>query len=366
MNVPFLDIKNINLAHEKDLRDAFDRVLHSGWFILGNEVNQFEQEFATYCESEHCIGVSNGLDALHLILRAYDIGPGDEVIVPSNTYIATWLAATHVSAVPVPVEPDARTYNLDPMKLEAAITSRTRAIIAVHLYGQPADMDAINAIARKHGLKVIEDAAQAHGALYKGRKVGSLADAAGFSFYPGKNLGALGDAGAITTNDALLADKLRGLINYGSHTKYVHTVKGHNCRLDELQAAFLRAKLKYLDIETERRREVAEMYKKGLSDSAVSLPFVALDILPVWHLFVISAPQRNEIQAYLSNKGVATMIHYPTPPHLQEAYSDLGFGVGAFPISEKMHAHNLSIPIGPTIATEEVEFVIKTIKECID
>jgi dTDP-4-amino-4,6-dideoxygalactose transaminase len=359
--VPFLDLKAINLAREAELKSAFERVLHSGWYIMGTEVKEFEREFAAYCDTQHAIGVSNGLDALHLILRAWGIGQGDEVIVPSNTYIATWLAATYSGAVPVPVEPLEGTYNIDPSRIEAAITSRTRAIIAVHLYGQAADMDAIMAVAEKHGLKVIEDAAQAHGALYKGRKVGSLGHAAGFSFYPGKNLGALGDAGAITTNDASLAENVRMLLNYGSKVKYHNELKGFNCRLDELQAAILRAKLPYLDSENARRREIAEAYLEALQGIDLTLPECAMDNEHVWHVFVVRAKERAGLQAALSARGIGTVIHYPIPPHLQPAYSELEYGVGMFPISESIHREVLSLPIGPTMRDEEVAQVVAAI-----
>lgn len=362
MNVPFLDLKSPHDELRTELRDAFERVLDSGWYILGNEVKQFENEFAAYCEAEHCIGVGNGLEALHLILRAYGIGAGDEVIVPSNTYIATWLAASYAGATPIPVEPDERTYNIDPSRIEAAITTRTKAIIAVHLYGQPADMDAINAIARKYGVKVIEDAAQAHGACYKGRRVGSLGDAAGFSFYPGKNLGAIGDGGAITTNDAVLAEKVRILCNYGSKVKYHNEVKGFNSRLDELQAAFLREKLKLLDVWNERRRLIAAAYLKQLDNNKLELPYVPEWADPVWHLFVIRTPERDVLQAHLQNKGVSTMIHYPIPPHLQGAYAELGIKQGSLPIAESIHREVLSLPIWPSITPQQVVYVTEIIR----
>lgn len=361
--VPFLDLKAINLAHEAELKAAFDRVLHSGWYILGSELKAFEQEFASYCGVEHAIGVSNGLDALHLILRAYGIGQGDEVIVPSNTYIATWLAATYAGATPVPVEPVAGGYNIDPGQIEAAITPRTKAIIAVHLYGEAADMDAIMAIAEKYDLKVIEDAAQSHGAMYKGRRAGNLGHAAGFSFYPGKNLGALGDAGAVTTNDPVLADKVRVLLNYGSQRKYHNEVQGYNCRLDELQAALLRVKLPFLDAETERRRVIAARYNKELEGTQLVLP-LAGEEGHVWHLYVVRSKQRDSLQAALAERGIATMIHYPIPPHLQPAYSELGYKNGDFPIAEQIHAEVLSLPLGPTMSDEQVDQVIAAVKAC--
>jgi dTDP-4-amino-4,6-dideoxygalactose transaminase len=363
MKIPFLDLKSINLAMETELKAAFERVLHSGWYILGTEVAAFEQEFAEYCGAAHAIGVSNGLDALHLILRAYGIGEGDEVIVPSNTFIASWLAITYAGATPVPVEPIEGTCNLDPALIEAAITARTRAIMPVHLYGQPADMDPIMAIADKHGLKVIEDAAQAQGALYNGRKAGSLGHAAGFSFYPGKNLGALGDAGAVTTSDPELADKLRVLVNYGSRVKYQHEEQGYNCRLDEMQAAFLRVKLRHLDAGNARRREIAAQYSAGLAGLGAALPVVMAGANPSWHLYVIRDAARDGLQRQLAERGVATLIHYPIPPHLQPAYASMGFGKGAFPISERIHEQVLSLPIGPTMSQAEVEQVITACAE---
>ena len=362
-NIPFLDPKATQQELSAELEQSFDRVINSGWYILGNEVKQFEQAFADYCEATHCIGVGNGLDALHLILRAYGIGEGDEVIVPSNTYIATWLAASYAGATPVPVEPDERTYNIDPTRIEAAITPRTKAIIAVHLYGQPADMDAINAIAQQHNLKVIEDAAQAHGARYKGRRVGTLGDAAGFSFYPAKNLGAIGDGGAVTTNDPGLADKVRVLCNYGSRTKYHNEVKGFNSRLDELQAAFLREKLKKLDEWNERRKAIAIEYLSGLSSSNIVLPYVPVWADPVWHLFVVRHQQRDLLQKNLEGAGIGTVIHYPIPPHLQGAYAELGYSTGAFPIAERIHCEVLSLPMGPHLDKQQLKSVINAVKE---
>ncbi|MFK0376743.1 DegT/DnrJ/EryC1/StrS family aminotransferase [Pandoraea sp. NPDC090278] len=364
MNIPFLDLKKINLAHEAELTQTMVSVLNSGWYILGQEVRAFESEFANYCGVEHAIGVSNGLDALHLILRAYDIGPGDEVIVPSNTYIATWLAVTYAGATPVPVEPDEATYNIDPAKIEAAITSKTKAILAVHLYGQTADMDPINAIAKRHGLKVIEDAAQAHGATYKGKKAGALGDAAGFSFYPGKNLGALGDAGGVTTNDPALAEKVRLLLNYGSSKKYHNEVKGFNCRLDEMQAAILRKKLTYLDAENQKRREVADVYLDALSKSGhLILPKTLSTCESVFHIFAVRFNDRDRLQAKLAEKQIGTIIHYPIPPHLQEAYRDLNLEKGSLPISERIHETILSIPMSPVLTAEEAKYVAASIIE---
>jgi dTDP-4-amino-4,6-dideoxygalactose transaminase len=298
--------------------------------------------------TKYCIGVDNGLEALHLIIRAYGIGPGDEVIVPANTFVATWLAVTHAGAIPVPVEPDERTYNIDPARIEQAITPRTKAILVVHLYGQPADMDPVNVLAKKHGLRIIEDCAQAHGARYKGRKAGSLGDAAGFSFYPGKNLGAFGDGGAVTTNDPILAERIHVLRNYGSRIKYHNEIVGYNSRLDELQAAFLRVKLSRLDQWNERRRQVAAQYKQGISGlHSLEMPFVPEWAEPVWHLFVVRHAQRDALQKSLNEEGVGTMIHYPVPPHLQPAYAELGYARGAFPIAERIANECLSLPIGP-------------------
>ncbi|QZA82776.1 DegT/DnrJ/EryC1/StrS family aminotransferase [Deefgea piscis] len=361
--IPFLDLKAINLAHRDELINAFTRVIDSGWYVLGNEVKQFEASFADYCNVDHCVGVSNGLDALHLILRAYGIGAGDEVIVPTNTYIATWLAATYAGATPVPVEPCIDTYNIDPSLIEAAITPRTKAIIAVHLYGQPADMDPIMAIAEKHGLKVIEDAAQAHGALYKGRKVGSLGHAAGFSFYPGKNLGAIGDAGAVTTNDAELAEKVRVLVNYGSKVKYHNEVQGFNCRLDELQAALLAVKLPALDQETARRKEIAAQYTVALQELDLVLPSIMDNAESAWHLYVVRSKNRDQLQIDLSANGVATMIHYPIPPHQQPAYAE--FNGVSYPIAEQIHQQVLSLPMGPTMSHDDVSKVINVIIELL-
>ena len=358
MKVPFLDLRSLYIELKDEFDATFRRVMESGWYILGQEVDSFETEFATYCESKHCIGVANGLDALHLIVRAYGIGPGDEVIVPSNTYIATWLAVTHAGATPVPVEPDERTYNIDPAKIEQAITPLTKAIMVVHLYGQTADMDPINAIATKHGLKVIEDCAQAHGARYKGRRAGSLGDAAGFSFYPGKNLGAIGDGGAVVTNDHELAERIKVLRNYGSKIKYHNDVVGFNSRLDELQAALLRVKLGKLDEWNERRKRIAAQYlDQFTSYTNIVLPFVTDWADPVWHLFVIRVKKREEIQKKLAEAGIGTMIHYPIPPHLQKAYAELGYAKASFPIAELMHGEVLSLPMGPSMTSTQVSIV---------
>lgn len=350
MKIPFLDLKAAYLELQSELDAAYNRVMQSGWYILGEEVQNFEREFAEYCAVKHCIGVANGLDALHLILKAYGIGAGDEVIVPANTYIATWLAVSYVGATPVPVEPDEQTYNLDASKIAAAVTAKTKAIMPVHLYGQPAAMDEINRVAKQYNLKVIEDAAQAQGATYKGKRVGALGDAAGFSFYPGKNLGAFGDAGAITTDDDDLADKLRVLRNYGSRVKYHNEVKGYNSRLDPLQAAFLSVKLKHLDEWNARRARVAAYYLETLTETAeLILPFAAEETNPAWHLFVVRHPRRGDLQKHLENAGVGTVIHYPIPPHLSEAYTDLHSPPDDFKISAALAETVLSLPISPHI-----------------
>jgi dTDP-4-amino-4,6-dideoxygalactose transaminase len=359
--IPFLDIRESYHELKDELLATFEKVMESGWYILGEEVSKFEEEFATYCGVNHCIGVGNGLDALYLILKAYNIGAGDEVIVPSNTFIATWLAVSYAGAKIVPVEPDEKTYNIDPKKIEMAITPKTKAIIPVHLYGQPAEMDEINNIAEKYGLWVIEDAAQAQGALYKNKRAGSLGHVAGFSFYPGKNLGAFGDAGAITTNDTILADKIRILRSYGSKTKYDHRLKGLNSRLDELQAAFLRVKLRYLDEWNKRRSEIAHQYLEHLSNPAIVLPVVAENTKSVWHLFVIRTHNRDELQSYLKLNYIDSLIHYPVPPHLQPAYDDMSLSKGSFPISEKIHDEVLSLPISPHIDTESIQKVIMAV-----
>ncbi len=364
MNVPFLDLKAPYRELKAEMDAAYQRVMESGWFIHGEEVQAFEREFAAYCGTQHCIGVGNGLDALHLILRAYGIGEGDEVIVPANTFIATWLAVSYAGARPVPVEPDPRTYNLDPDRIESAIMPNTKAIMPVHLYGQPADMDPITAIAETHGLKVIEDAAQAQGAHYKDRPSGALAHAAGFSFYPGKNIGALGDAGAIVTDDDDLAERVRMYGNYGSKVKYYHDVKGYNSRLDEFQAAFLRIKLSYLEEWNQRRKQIAAYYLQNLSDLPdLTLPHVPDWASPVWHIFTVLHPDRDRLQEHLKEKGVGTLIHYPVPPHLAGAYQEFGFSKGDFPISEAIAATELSLPIGPHMDLDDAGYVVHTIRE---
>ncbi len=362
MNIPFLDLKATYTELRPELDAAIKRVLDSGWYILGEEVEAFEREYATYCEAEHCVSVANGLDALHLALLALGVKEGDEVIVPSNTYIATWLAVSQCGATPIPVEPDAATYNIDPLRIEAAITPRTKVILPVHLYGQPCDMDPIMAIARKYGLKVLEDGAQAHGAKYKGKRLGAHADIVAWSFYPGKNLGAFGDGGAITTDDTALADRIRVLRNYGSRVKYVNDVQGFNSRLDPIHAAAMRVKLKMLDVWNARRAVIANQYQQELSGLGLTLPFVPDWAEPVWHLFVIQHAQRDALQKSLSEAGVGTLIHYPIPPHLQQAYAEAGFGKGMFPIAEKIANHCLSLPIGPHLDAASATTVIASIK----
>ena len=361
--IEFLNLRRVNAVHRTALRAAVDRVLDSGWYILGEETSRFEAEFAEYCGVRHCIGVANGLDALALILKASNIGPGDEVIVPANTFIATWLAVTQVGATPVAVEPLADTCNIDPAAVEEAVTARTRAIIPVHLYGQAADMTQIGEIAARHGLVVVEDAAQAHGARHRGRRVGGLGSAAAFSFYPGKNLGALGDGGAVTTDDDALADRIRTLRNYGSKQKYRHEVAGVNSRLDEIQAAMLRAKLGSLDAENEVRRSHARTYLAGLADAAIGLPVVAAEGEAVWHLFVVRHRRRDEIQRELAARGVGTMIHYPLACHRQPPYAS-----GAWPplpVSDRLQDEVLSLPISPVHEPREIETVIAVLRDIV-
>ncbi len=397
MKIPFLDIHAGYLELKEEFDAAYHRVMDSGRVLLGEETVAFEAEFAAYCETKHCVAVGNGLDALQLVLRAWDIGPGDEVIVPAHTFIATWLAVSNVGARPVPVEPDEATCNIDVERMEAAITPRTKAIIPVHLYGQPADMDPVMALAEKHGLKVLEDNAQAQGARYKGRRTGSLGHAAAASFYPGKNLGAFGDAGAVTTDDDNLADRVRMLRNYGSTVKYRHELTGLNSRIDELQAAFLRVKLRHLDQWNARRKESAALYLSQLTDSSFQhvnisaycclprparvalraafgrlpraafraggqlLPTVPPWADPVWHLFVIRHPKRDDLQKHLADHGIQTVIHYPVPPHLSGAYAGMGFKRGDFPIAEKLADEVLSLPIGPHLTSESIEAVCRAV-----
>jgi len=361
MKIPFLELASTYAELKADIDAAIERVLTKGWYILGEEVAAFEREFAEYVGARHCVGVGNGLEALRLVLRAWDIGRDIEVIVPSNTYIATALAASEVGATPVFVEPDPSTHNLDPARLEAAITSRTRAVIPVHLYGLPSDMEPINAIALKRGIKVLEDAAQAHGATYKGRKAGALGDAAAWSFYPSKNLGAIGDAGAVTTDDDTLADKLRVLRNYGSRVRYHNEVAGVNSRLDELQAAILRVKLRKLDEWNTRRRKLAEAYHDGLRGAELVLPVEPDGARSCWHLYVVRVRNRERVAQALADAGIGTLVHYPVPPYRSPAYASLGIGAGRFPIADRLADEVLSLPLGPHLGRQQVDQVIATL-----
>ena len=363
MKIPFVSFLPMEKEINNELRAAFDRVLTRSWYIEGAEDEAFEKAFAEYVGTKYCIGVGNGLDALMLALKALGIGEGDEVIVPSNTYIATALAVTYTGAKPVFVEPIIETFDIDPERIESAITERTKAIMPVHLYGQACEMEPIMAIANKYGLKVVEDCAQAHGATYKGRKVGTFGDAAGFSFYPGKNLGALGDAGAAVTNDEELAKKIRALGNYGSDYKYHHIYKGNNSRLDEMQAAFLSAKLPLLDKMNAERRRIADMYSNGIHNPKVILPVVAKECVPVWHIYGIRCSERAELEKHLNEKGIGTNKHYPIPMHLQECYKDLNIPQGALPIAEEISATELSLPMYYGMTDEEVNYVIDAIND---
>lgn len=356
--IPFLDLGAAYRELKVEIDVAVNRVLESGWYILGPEVEAFEAEWAAYCGANHAVSVANGLDALTLALRALEIGPDDEVIVPSNTYIATWLAVSNVGATPVPVEPDPTTHNIDPLLIEAAITPKTRAVIPVHLYGQPADLDAILSIARAYKIAVVEDAAQAHGARYKGQRIGAHGDVVCWSFYPGKNLGALGDGGAITTNRSDIADRIQVLRNYGSREKYINEVQGINSRLDPIQAAVLRVKLPYLDEWTNRRRAIAAAYAEGLKYGGLILPHVPEWADPVWHLYVVCSPERDELQARLTEADIGSLIHYPIPPHMQTAYSKLNLSNDALKLARKMSSEVLSLPMGPHLHADQVKAII--------
>ncbi|HVR51426.1 MAG TPA: DegT/DnrJ/EryC1/StrS family aminotransferase [Pseudorhodoferax sp.] len=360
MKIPFLDLDAGYRELQTELEDAVLRTLRSGRYIGGAEVEGLEQEFATYAGAAHCVALSNGLDALALALRAMGVAPGDEVIVPSNTFIATWFAVSQCGAVPVPVEPVEATGNIDVDRIAAAITPRTRAIVPVHLYGQPADLDPIRALAERHGLQLLEDAAQAHGARYKGRRIGAQGTAA-WSFYPGKNLGALGDAGAVTTDDAMLAERLRALRNYGSQTKYVSDVQGGNHRLDPVQAAALRVKLRHLDAWNARRQRIAAAYTEGLAGTGLALPEVPVWAEPVWHLYVVRSPRRDALQQHLAAEGVETLIHYPIAPHRQKAYASMGLAAGSLPLAERLADQVLSLPIGPQMSDAQVATVLQAV-----
>lgn len=357
--IKFLDLHKVNERYRTEIDEGIKRVLDSGQYLLGEEVESFEKEFAVYCGTKYCIGVANGLDALNLIIKAYDFPKNSEIIVPANTYIATILAISENGHIPKLVEPDIETYNIDVNLIEKEITSKTVAIMPVHLYGQVCEMDKICAIAKKHGLKIIEDSAQAHGAVYKGKRAGHLGDASGFSFYPGKNLGCLGDGGAITTNDEELAQKLRALRNYGSHVKYENIYKGLNSRLDEIQAAVLRVKLKYLDEDNQKRRKISEFYRVNIKNEKIILPSVKSTESHVWHIFPVMTEKRDILQRKLSDNGIQSFIHYPIPPHKQEAYKE--WNNLSFPITERIHKNVLSIPISPVMSSDEVEKIVKII-----
>ena len=363
MNIPFVSFSPMQKELNDSLIDAFNRVFTQSWYIEGKEDESFEKAFAKFCGVKYCIGVGNGLDALMLSLKALGIGEGDEVIVPSNTFIATALAVTYVGAVPVFVEPDIRTFNINPMLIEEAITNHTKAIIPVHLFGQACDMDPILKIANKYNLKVIEDCAQAHGATYKGKRIGSFGEAAGFSFYPGKNLGALGDAGAVVTNNEELADKIRALGNYGSDYKYHHIYKGNNSRLDELQAAFLSVKLPHLDRMNAEPRRIASRYTDGIRNRKIVVPYVIPECVPVWHIYGIRCDDRDALEKYLKEKGIGTNKHYPIPMHLQKCYDDLNMPKGSLPIAEEISATELSIPMYYGMTDEEIQYIIDAINK---
>lgn len=353
-----MSLKHVQNELDKELKEAFERVYRSGHYVAGEEGPAFEQEFAAYCGRNYAAGCNSGLDALMLPLRALGIGTGDEVLVPSNTYIATALAVSYTGATPVFVEPDIRTYNIDPERIEEKITEKTKAIMVVHLYGQPCDMDSIVAVAKKYNLKIVEDCAQAHGATYKGKRIGSFGDTAGFSFYPGKNLGAFGDAGAVIADDENLIREIKALRNYGSDYKYHHIYKGYNTRLDEIQAAILRTKLPHLDRMNEYRADVAKKYIEGISNPLIKTPFVIENVKPVWHLFAIRCQRRSDLEIYLTNNGIETIKHYPTPMHLQGAYKDMNLPEGSLPIAEEISKTELSLPMFYGITDEQVEYVI--------
>lgn len=363
MQVPFSTVERIHNNLRGELLKDFEQVLDRHWFICGEEDVKFEKEFAKYCDARYCIGCGNGLDALMLILKALNIKAGDQVIVPSNTFIATALAVSYIGATPIFVEPREGTFNLNPELIEKKITNQTKAIIAVHLYGQPAEMSEIKLLAEKYKLYLLEDCAQAHGALYKGKKVGTFGDASGFSFYPGKNLGALGDAGAVITDNPTLAKKVQALRNYGSVEKYNHIYKGNNSRLDEIQAAFLSTKLKYLDEWNEERRKIANRYLKEINNPLIKLPSLITDIKPVWHIFAIKCKERERLQRFLTERGIATNKHYPIPLHLQEAYRDMGFVRGDYPLAEEISQSELSIPLFNGMTEVEIKYVINSINE---
>lgn len=360
--VRFLDLKAHTQEILAEIEEAVQRVVRSGWYILGPEVESFEAEFASYCGARYAVGLASGLDALQLGLMVLGVSTGDEVIVPSNTYIATWLAVSHCGALPVPVEPDPTTHNMDPAKIKASITKRTKAILPVHLYGQPADMDAIGAIAKEANLKVLDDAAQAHGARYKGRRIGTGTDVTAWSFYPSKNLGALGDGGAITTDDAELAQRVRLLRNYGSKVKYVNSVRGYNSRLDPIQAAILKVKLKHLDGWNAHRAKIAGYYSRELAHTGLILPHVPQWADPVWHVYVVRHPRRDELRSKLERAGIETLIHYPIAPHEQDAYKDHNWSPESFPLAKGLAGEVLSIPMGTHVTEEGAAAVVEAIR----
>lgn len=359
--IPFLDLKAINARYKDEIKARIDGVLDSGWYLLGEQNKKFESNFAKYCGTKYCIGCANGLDALRLIIKAYGFGKGDEIIVPANTYIASILAITDNGCTPVLVEPDLDTYNINPDLIEAKITDKTKAILVVHLYGQAVQMEKIWTLAKKYNLKIIEDSAQAHGAYYNSKRVGNLGDASGFSFYPGKNLGALGDGGAVATNDEELAQKIRALANYGSHKKYENIYQGLNSRLDEIQAAVLDVKLKYLDSDNAKRKEIAQYYLKNIKNSLIALPQIYDENSHVWHLFVVRVKDRARFQSYLNVNGVQTIIHYPIPPHKQECYKELNHL--SFPITEQIHNEIISLPISPVMSDSQIQKVVEVVNE---
>jgi len=360
MNIPFLSLKEINNRYKDEICDAINRVIDSGWYLHGEEIKDFEKEFSKYCGVKHCIGVANGLDALSLIIRAYkELGKlvaGDEVIVPANTYIASILAISANGLIPILVEPNLYTYTLDPKRIESALSSKTSVIMPVHLYGQVCEMKEITDIAKKNNLLIIEDSAQSHGAIYNGQKAGSLGHASGFSFYPGKNLGALGDAGAVTTNDDILADTVRTIANYGSHEKYINEYKGINSRLDEIQAAVLSIRLRNLDSDNNRRRQIAKYYRDNIRNKEIILPSISDESTHVWHIFAIRCRKRDKLQQYLATNGIQTLIHYPIPPHKQAAYKE--WNILKYPITEQIHTEILSLPISPVLTDSQVKEVV--------
>ena len=357
----FLDLHKINERFRPEIDDKIKQVLDSGWYLLGNQDKTFEEHFAKYCDAKHCIGCANGLDALTLIIRAYGFSEGDEIIVPANTYIASILAISENGCTPVLVEPDINTYNINPDLIEEKITDKTKAIMVVHLYGQAVQMDIIWELAKKYNLKIIEDSAQGHGAVYKAKRTGNLGDASGFSFYPGKNLGCMGDGGAITTNDDELAKKIRAIANYGSDYKYHHIYKGINSRLDEIQAAVLDIKLQHLDSDNARRREISKYYRENIKNSKIILPKVYNENAHVWHIFAIRIENRDELQKYLEENGIQTNIHYPTPPHKQGAYKE--WNHLSYPITEKIHSEILSLPISSVMTDEEMKKIVKVLNQ---